>query len=370
MLAKIVDLAREEAQLRGFTEHPYDALLGKHEPGMTTREFGRLAQELEGHLLRLLAIAQSSQRPVDDSFLRQDFPIAEQMAFCQELAVGLGLPPKHARFDTAVHPFCVGIASPFDVRMTVRYAVNNLLVAIASFLHELGHLKYELGLPAKFAGTPLARYCSVGVHESQARKFEVAIGRSLAFWTFWYPKLQGRFPRQLGAVPLETFYRAINKVEPSLIRVEADPLTYNLHIIPRFEAEAGLGDGSLPVRELRDFWNARYAALLGICPYDDAVGVLQDPHLAMGLLGYFPTYMLGNVMSLQFWKRANTEQPDIETQIAGGNYSLIGDWLGLNIHSHGRRFTAPELVHRITGGDIDVVPLVQYLEGTVRYVYC
>jgi carboxypeptidase Taq len=368
-LEKVVALVRQKAELMGYAGHPYNALVDEFEPGMTTDELRRIFTELKARIVPLYRAVQEHATAVGDACLQQSFPIAAQRAFCQELSVALGLDPRYARLDESAHPFTEGLSPPFDVRITTRYDARNLMGAISGVNHEDGHALYELGLDPEHAGTPLSQPISLGVHESQSRLWENCVGKSRAFWSYWYPRLQQQFPDQLQTVPVETFYQAMNKSGLSLIRTESDELTYNLHIIIRFELELALIEGSLKVADLPTAWNDKYEELLGIRPPNDAEGVLQDVHWSGGNIGYFPTYTLGNLISLQLWEKALSEHPDLEPQIAAGSYDTLLQWLRKNVHRPGRRYDTRGLVQKICGTEILVEPFARYLEDKFSALY-
>ncbi len=360
-LEKVIELVRRKAKLVGYTDHPYDALIGEFEPGMTTAELRRLFAELKQSLLPLIAGVRSNAQAVDDLCLQQSFAEETQESFCQVLAVALGLDPNHGRLDRSAHPFSEGIAPPYDARLTTRYAARELMNAISGTCHELGHHFYERGMDPDFAGTPLGQFISLGVHESQSRLWENCVGLNPSFWSHWYPLLQKCFPEQLGAVDCQTFLRAINKSEPTLVRTESDELTYNLHVIIRFELELALLEGKLEAADLPAAWHEKYQELLGISAPDDYDGVLQDVHWSGGMFGYFPTYTIGNLLSIMLWEQALSEHPEIETEMASGRYETLHNWLQTKVHRVGRRFTTQELARNVCGTEILVAPFARYL---------
>jgi carboxypeptidase Taq len=368
-LEQVIALVREKAEMVGYNDHVYDALIDEFEPGMTTSELRRIFAELKARLVPLIRNVHKNAAAIDDTCLKQSFALEAQEAFCRELVLALGLNPLYARLDKSAHPFTEGIAPPFDVRITARYDVNQLMGSIGSVTHESGHALYELGLPAEDSGTPLAQAISLGVHESQSRLWENCVGLGRSFWAHWYPRLQKYFPDQLGAVSCETFYRAINKVEPSLIRTESDELTYNLHVIIRFELELALVEGKLKVADLPAAWNDKYEELLGIRPTTDAEGVLQDVHWSGGSFGYFPTYTLGNLISIQLWEQAVLAHPDLNLHIADNDYEPLLQWLRANVHSQGRRFDTAGLIRNVCGSEIQVDPFASYLERKFGELY-
>ena len=280
----------------------------------------------------------------------------------------MGFDLEAGRLDIAVHPFCQGL-SPDDVRLTTRYSVDKLAEALFGTMHETGHGLYEQGLPQAEGGTPLCQSISLGIHESQSRLWENMIGRSRPFWQHYLPQLQAYFPEQLAGVELDSFYAAINQVETSFIRVEADEVTYNLHILLRFELEMDMVEERVQVEDLPAVWNERMEEYLGVCPADDAQGVLQDVHWSFGLLGYFPTYTLGNLYAAQFFARAQEDMPGLMEQVAEGELAPLKRWLNENIHARGRRSTAGELVQEVTGEALSAEYFIDYLEGKFKPLY-
>jgi carboxypeptidase Taq len=337
-------------------DETYDVLLDDYEPGMKTAEvreiFDRLKEEL-----RLLVEEIGGAGEVDDSFLKGEFDPEAQRAFSLEIVRRFGFTDDEWRLDTTAHPF---MTSPGrgDIRLTTNFRPDDL-TSIFATMHEFGHGVYESGVAPELARTPLGSGVSLGVHESQSRTWENLIGRSRPFWRFFYPRLQEHF-RQLESVEEAAFYRAVNKVHPSLIRIDADEVTYNMHIILRFELEQDLIDGRLDLRDLPDAWNARMDEYLGIDVPSDREGVLQDMHWAGGSMGYFPTYSLGNVMSVQIWERLK-EDVDVDDQMERGEFDEIGEWLRTNLYVLGRKFEPQETIERVTGSRIDPGPYVRYL---------
>ena len=280
----------------------------------------------------------------------------------------MGFDWNRGRQDNSAHPFTTTFGMG-DVRITTRVIPDNLGSALFSTIHEGGHALYEQGFSPSLLRTPLATGASMAVHESQSRMWENLVGRSRSFWTFYYPKLQQLFPTQLGNVSMEMFYKGINRVEPSLIRTESDEATYNLHVMLRLEIEIALLERKVEVRDLPEIWRNRMQEYLGVTPKDDAHGVLQDIHWAGGLIGYFPTYALGNVISAQLWEMIKKDIPDLDDQIAHGQFRNILDWLRHNIHVHGAKFETQELVQKVTGSKIDPAPYLKYLNTKFREVY-
>ncbi len=367
-LEEIVGLVSEKAALLGYTEHAYDALLNGFERGMSTAQVQSMFEELkEGTvpLVRRIAALGDDGR---DAVLRGDFPEAQQEAFGKLVASRFGYNWNHGRQDRTVHPFCINFGRE-DVRITTRFNPDWLSPALFGTLHETGHALYEQGVKPELARTPLERGASLGIHESQSRMWENLVGRSRPFWQHFYPTLQEHFPAQLGQVDLESFYRAINIVKPSLIRVEADEITYNLHILLRFELEVALLEGRLKVADLPEAWNAKMQEYFGLTPPSDTEGVLQDIHWSGAMFGYFPTYTLGNVLSVQFFNHAVAQHPQIMDEMAQGEFGTLLGWLRTNIHQHGRKFLPSELVKRVTGRPVDAAPYVAYLKTKFGELY-
>jgi carboxypeptidase Taq len=366
-LEKMVDYARQEADYLGYTDHPYDALLDDYEPGMTTADVQRIFDQLR---LAQVALAQqiaARPRPRGD-FLRRDYPEAAQAEFGLRVAADFGYDLRRGRLDVTVHPFASGFHRD-DVRITSRYDRSFLPQAIFAIFHETGHALYEQNVSPTLARTPLAHGCSSAFHESQSRLWENLVGRSRAFWERYFPLLQATFPESLRDVNAEEFSRAVNCVEPTLIRVEADEVTYNLHIILRFELELELVTGELRPADLPEAWAAKMQALLGIKPPDDRDGVIQDTHWSTGSIGYFPTYALGNVLGAQIFATLRQAHPDLEAQIAAGDFTPLLRELTDRIYQHGRKFLPAELALRVNGRPLDPGPYLEYLNRKFGELY-
>ena len=359
-LSRMLELARRRADYLGFDEHPYDALLDEYEPDMTTGQIKVIFGDLRPQITHLLRTIMADRVPADDSVLRRHYDVERQRTLVYDLMRRFGYDFTRGRHDAAPHPFCTSFSMD-DVRITSRILADDLAYFLSSALHETGHALYEQGVNPALGRSPLGHGASLGVHESQSRLWENVIGRSRPFWTYFYPQVQAAFPDALGDVSLETFYRIVNRVQPSLIRIGADEVTYNLHIMLRFELETGLLDGSLRVADLPTLWNERMDAYLGITPPNDADGVLQDVHWSQALIGYFPTYTLGNLMAAEFFEAAQRQFPALWDDIAAGDFSRLLGWLRSNIHVHGRKFSANELLQRATGGELDAGPFMRYL---------
>ncbi|CAA9581832.1 MAG: Thermostable carboxypeptidase 1 [uncultured Truepera sp.] len=376
-LEKMVSLTRELAEAIGYDAHPYDALLKQYEPGMTAAGLNTLFTELRGSLLPLLKRIQGSPARAPTHIFDQTFPKALQRAFALNIAEQFGFDPNRGRVDESHHPFEISFTRN-DVRMTTRYNERYLPGAIFGLFHETGHALYEQNVDPSLTRTVLATdllgmYAvggtSFGLHESQSRLWENMVGRSLTFWQNHFGALQATFPDQLSGVDAETFYHAVNDVKPSLIRVEADEVTYNLHIMLRTELELGLMDGTIAVRELPEVWNAKMQDYLGLTPPDDSAGVLQDIHWSHGHIGTFPTYTLGNVMAAQFLEAAKAQVPGLTASLKAADYAPLREWLTENLYRHGRAYTAAELLRRSTGGTLDAGPFTSYLNDKYEALY-
>jgi carboxypeptidase Taq len=349
-------------------EDAYDPLLDDFEPGMKTPQIAAILGDLKEALPPLVAELSERAATVDDSFLRKRYPVGEQRAVVRRMLRALPMPDESWRLDETTHPFEMSL-SPTDVRLTTRYDEDDVLASVFSALHEYGHGLYENGVDPSLDGSPLGGPTSLGLHESQSRMWENLVGRSLPFWRRFYGMLEESFPGQLDGVGPEAFFRAVNKVEPSLIRYEADELTYDLHILVRFEIERELIDGKIEPRDLPGVWNERVRSYLGIDVPDDAHGVLQDVHWAGGDFGYFPTYSLGNVIAAQLWEAVRKAIPDLDRQIEQGEFEPLREWLREQVHRHGRKYSADEVVERVTGRPIEVGPYVRYLTEKFRALY-
>jgi carboxypeptidase Taq len=369
ILEKIVYLNIQVAEALGYEETIYDALLDQYEPGMKTSEVAKVFAELKAELVPLVRAIVEHGEPVDDSMLQQEYDETAQWDFGMIPLQAIGYDLQRGRQDKSHHPFTTNF-SINDVRVTTRVHRGLFPSALFSTLHEGGHALYEQNGDQSLDSSLLAGGTSLGVHESQSRLWENVVGRSHEFWQFYYPQLQEFFPEQLAQVSIEKFYRAINKVEPSLIRVEADEVTYNLHIFLRFELEQDILSQRLKVADLPEAWNAKMEEYLGVKPPDDALGVLQDIHWSGGALGYFPTYTLGNVLSLQFYSQTLKDIPDLPQQYSRGEFGQLLDWFRHKIHRHGRKFTANELLEQVTGAkNIQAEPYLAYIKQKYTEIY-
>lgn len=369
-LKQVIDLKREEADAVGFSDNgePYDALLSEYEPGATSAEVTQVFDALRAGLVPLLDEIRGASRSPQTSLLERDFPVHLQEDFAKQAAAAIGFDFERGRLDVTTHPFCSGFG-PGDCRLTTRYDRNFFSSAFFGTLHEAGHGMYEQGLRADAFGTPLGTAVSLGIHESQSRMWENLVGRSRAFWDHFYPTAQGYFPETIGTTELDDFHFAINAVRPSFIRVEADEVTYNLHIMLRFDLERDLISGKLSASDLPSAWNERFTSDFGITPKTDAQGCLQDVHWSAGLLGYFPTYALGNMYAAQFYEAADDQLGGLAAMFQRGEFHPLLKWLRENIHQQGQRFPATRLVEVVTGNPLSNVPLLSQLNDRFRPLY-
>jgi carboxypeptidase Taq len=366
-LEKIVSLSRKKADILGFKEHPYDALLDLFEPETKTSMLTPLFSKLKLPLTQLLKDI-SVKTPFLEDFLYRHCPKHKQLEFSHKILHKMGFHASTSRLDTSAHPFCNGM-HPKDTRMTTKVHPENIMSCIGAVLHEGGHGLYNMDLSIEHYGSPLCQQVSLGIDESQSRWWETLIGQSYFFWQHFFPLLQEEFPEQFAGVLLEDFYHAINGVKPGLIRIEADEVTYNLHVIVRFELEKALIEGTLKVKELPDAWNAKMREYLGISPEFDGQGCLQDIHWSLGYIGYFPTYTLGNLYSVQFFNTFEKAHPNWKERVSKGSLDFIRDWLKENIHQYGREFTPGELCQRVTGKPLSEEPYVSYLKKKYSTLY-
>lgn len=367
-LRTIVSLKQEEAQYLGYRESPYDALLDTYEPGMTVSLLKPVFSALKGRLVPLLQRVLNAPVKIDDSILFRSYDTTRQMEFGRLVLTAMGYDFNRGRLDLSAHPFTTSF-HPTDVRVTTRIYENELPACLFSCIHEGGHGLYDQGLDPERYGTPLGESLSLGIHESQSRLWENCVGRSRPFWRGFYPRLQQVFPEQLGHVALETFYAAINRVKPSLIRVEADELTYNLHIMLRFEIEQDLIEDRIRMEDLPALWNDKMRDYLDITPPNDAEGALQDVHWSLGGIGYFPTYTLGNLYAVEFYSQAQQEIGNLNAEIEAGRLTVLKRWLNQKIHCWGRMFTTEHLIQRVTGRPLSAEPFLNYLEKKYGELY-
>ncbi len=369
-LEQIITLKREEAAAVGFAEggEPYDALLDEYEPGASSADVAAVFDALRQEVVPLLDAIKGARNVPSRALLSQHFPAAQQAMLGREAAAAIGFDFRKGRLDVTTHPFCSGFG-PGDCRLTTRYDESFFSSAFFGTLHESGHGMYEQGLREDAFGTPLGSSVSLGIHESQSRMWENLVGRSRAFWQHFYPRAQQLFPDALSSSSLDDFHFAINAVSPSFIRVEADEVTYNLHIMLRFDLERDLISGKLKPNDVPEAWNSRFTSDFGITPANDTEGCLQDIHWSAGLLGYFPTYALGNMYASQFYAAAEAELGDLQQMFAKGEFMPLLDWLREHIHYHGQRFTASRLVEVVTGMSLSNKPLMQQLNARFRPLY-
>ncbi|MFZ1936876.1 MAG: carboxypeptidase M32 [Thermoguttaceae bacterium] len=368
LLERMVELKRQQAEALGYPQCPYDALLDEFEPEELTANVGKVLARLREALVPLVAKIQASGRRPDTSVLHRKFPADAQERLGREASAAIGFDFNRGQLDVTAHPFCSTLG-PNDSRITTRYDEQFFNTAFFGILHESGHGIYDQGLPREHFGLPLGDFVSLGIHESQSRMWENLVGRSRAFWAYFYPKVQQYFPAALADVSLDTFHFAVNDVRPSLIRIEADEATYNLHILIRFELERALLEKQIEAADLPEAWNQRYQQYLGITPPDDRQGVLQDVHWSAGLIGYFPTYSLGNLYAAQFFAKAEADLGILPESFARGDFRPLLTWLRENVHRHGQRYSAAELVKRATGQPLSPRPLVNHLTTTLGALY-
>ena len=367
-LQRVINLTRQQAECFAPYSHLYDPLLDKYEPGMKTSEVQKMFTGMKDELIDLVNKINSRTGVVKNEFLYGDFDIDRQREFGLCIAKKFGYDLDRGRQDETLHPFCTNFSID-DVRITTRFDNGFLPSALFGTMHEVGHALYEQGISPDLDRTGMDTGVSLGVHESQSRLWENLVGRSQSFWMHFFPKLQMVFPEELGEVTQDEFYRAINRCEPSLIRVEADEVTYNLHIIIRFELELELLSGDLHLNDLPGAWREKYKDYLGVAPHNDADGVLQDIHWSIGAIGYFATYTIGNLLSVQLFDCVQTDIIDLEADISKGNFDSLLHWLRENIYCHGSKFTPVELVERVTGDSMDSRPYLNYLQNKYSDIY-
>jgi len=359
-LDRVFALAREEADAVGYVGERYDALLDNYEPGMTTDRVAALFAQLETQLVPMVAALRDKSEIAPGGVRTREFPIDRQRLFMEEVATSLGFDLESGRLDVVQHPFC-SMIGPGDVRVALRYFPDNFAGGFFALVHEVGHALYDQGLDPEHYGTPMGEPVSLGIHESQSRLWENYVGRSQGFWRRFYPQLKSAFHEALHDISLETFRRGVNRVSPGLIRVQDDELTYNLHIVIRFELERALLSGDLLAPDLPGAWNELYHQRLGVTPKDDATGCLQDIHWSDGLIGYFPTYTLGNVYAAQLFAAAERAVGPLDEAFADGDFRTLRTWLGENVHCHGKRYKPAEIIERVTGSAPDPSALIESL---------
>ncbi len=368
-LEKVVDLQRKKAEAYGYEGEPYDALLDDYEPGAKTSEIVEVFANLRNELVTLLGKIKDAPKKPDASIVERDYDVKLQQIFGESVAAAMGYNFNEGRLDITTHPFCTGIG-PGDTRITTRYNPKRLNDALFGIMHEAGHGLYEMGLNKKeYYGTPMGESASLGIHESQSRMWENQVGRSKSFWKYFFPQAQRIFKESLSGVSLDDFYAAINDVKPSYIRVEADEATYNLHILLRFELERGLLTGDIKPADISGEWNSRFKKYFGYEVDKDSNGCLQDVHWSAGLIGYFPTYTLGNLYSAQFYNQAKEEIIDMEQGFERGDFLTLRHWLKDNIHDHGSKYRANKLVEVVTDNPLAHQPLIDYMNKKYGEIY-
>src|SRR5688572_19625125 len=366
-LEKVIELVHKYISFFPPADHPYDTLLDDYEPGMKTADVKVIFDGLRPKQVELIR-AITSRKQVKDDFLHKKYNEKKLIDFGVDVITKFGYDWSRGRQDKAPHPFETTF-SVNDVRITTRYEKENPLAMLFSTMHEAGHALYEQGINPAYERTPLAGGTSLAVHESRSRMWENLVGRSLPFWEHFYPSFKKTFPRKLEGVNLKSFYKAINKVEPSLIRVNADEATHNLHIMLRLELEIAMVEGKVAIKDLPELWNTKMQDYLGVTPPNDAKGVLQDIHWSDGYIGYFPTYALGNLISAQLWEKINADIHGLDDQIREGDFSQLLDWLRKNIHQYGHKYEPQTLVEKITGSKITYEPYIRYLTKKYGEIY-
>ena len=355
-LERVLDLRRRWIECFAPYDDPYDVVLDDYEEGMRTEDVRAIFAILAPEISALVAEHASDE---EDGFMRGPFPVPAQDALSRELIEAFGANWDEFRLDVVVHPFEVPFG-PGDIRLTTRYSEDDL-TSLFTAMHECGHGLYEWGVSPKLDRTPNAGGCSAALHESQSRLWENVVGRSLPFWRWFYPRVQSEFSDVLGAVSLDEFHRAVNRAQRTFIRVDADEVSYGLHVILRFELEQELLSERLAVKDLPDAWNTRFEELVGLEVPNDRLGVLQDMHWSAGYFGYFPTYLIGSVLSVQIWEKAREAIPDVEEQFERGEFGQLHEWLRMNLYALGSKYTPTETIERVVGGPIDPQPYLRYL---------
>jgi carboxypeptidase Taq len=367
-LEKIVLLKRQEAECVGHEGSPYNALLDEYETKMTTEKLDKIFTRLKQELVPIIRAIKESSVKIDESFLCKKYDRQKQLDLCRAVLRHLGFDFQKGRLDETEHPFMSGF-SPNDGRITTHVYEDKFFDAISSSTHECGHWLYQNGIDSSLYKTPLWDGTSLGIHESQSRLYETIIGQGLPFWKYFFPVLKHTFPEQLGSVTLDDFYKAINIVEPFFIRIQSDELTYQMHIILRYEIEKDLIEGKIKVQDLPTIWNQKMNGYLGIMPENDSKGVLQDVHWSGGGIGYFPTYTLGNLYAAQFYNQAKKEIPDLEERIEKGDMMTLRNWLKEKIHKYGKLETPDEIVKRVTGEELNPDYFIRYIKEKYSKIY-
>ena len=367
-LAKNVELNRRIADALGYRDRPYDALIDRSEPGMSTMQLTAIFAELKEAIVPLVAGIARNADAVDDSVLYRGFDPDLQVSYALDVVKRLGYDLERGRQDISTHPFSTGFG-PGDVRITTRVSRDFFNECLFGSIHESGHAMYNQGMSAEIDRTPLWDGASPGVHESQSRLWENLVGRSLPFWRNFYPSLRKAFPEPLTGVDEEAFYRAVNRSHPSFIRVEADEVTYNLHVLLRFELENELLEGKLEVKDVPEAWNARFKSYVGLDVPNDREGALQDIHWSFVSFGIFPGYTIGNLVSAQLMEKIRADIPDLDAQVEKGQFAALLGWLRKNVHRHGRKFTPDELLERATGKPLTAAPWIAYVRKKFGALY-
>lgn len=367
-LEKVIELKRQQAKAVGYKNEPYDALLDDYEPGETAQNIRKVFEGLKPQLVELVGAIAKSKRKPNVEILEREYPIEKQAILGKIASATIGFDLEGGRIDITTHPFCSGLG-PGDTRITTRYNLNHLGQAFFGIMHETGHALYDQGLETRHYGLPMGDAISLGIHESQSRMWENLVGRSRSFWVYFFPMVQKMFWESLGDVNLDEFYFAINDVRPSFIRVEADEVTYNLHILLRFEIEHAIFSGELKTVDIPGVWNEKFKSYFGITPPDDAQGCIQDVHWSSGLIGYFPTYTLGNLYASQFFAKAKKDIGNLDEQFERGQFGQLLGWLRKHIHCHGQRYRAEELVKRVTGESLNPSYLIKHLKEKYTPLY-
>ncbi len=368
-LERVVEMSRQRAEFMGFEgDNPYDALLYEYESSLKSADVQAIFDGYRSELVDLVAAIADANDRVDASVTQRDFPVEQQWAFSRFISAAVGYDYERGRIDEAVHPFSTSF-SKNDSRITTRFNPQWLNPGVFGTLHESGHSMYEQGVADILEGTMLGRGTSLSVHESQSRTWENMVGRSRGFWEWAYPKLVEHFPETLADVNVEAFYKAVNAVSPSFIRVDADECTYSLHIMLRFEIEQKMINGDVAIKNVPDLWNTMFEDAFGIVPPNDAQGCLQDIHWSMGGIGYFSTYALGSILAVQYYNEGVNQVPSIPQDVADGNFDTLRTWLNANIHAHGRKYDTRELTKRVTGSDINSGPYMTYLKEKFGAIY-
>lgn len=368
LLHRSIELRKRYAEAVGYEHEPYDALLDEYEPGMTAARVSQIFDDLRAQLLPVVARIRASRTPPRTDFLSRHYPRADQERLSRRVLSLMHFDFEAGRMDISSHPFTTSF-TPNDVRLTTRYDESYFPTAFFGTMHEGGHALYDQGLPVEHEGTPLGEPVSLGIHESQSRLWENLVGRSRPFWKHFFPAVKQAFPEALADVGEEEFYRGVNVVKPSLIRIEADEVHYSLHIMLRFEIERDLFRGAISADDTPRIWRQRMKEYIGIEPPTDSDGVLQDIHWAMGIFGYFPTYALGNLYAAQFMNAAGRDLPDLEGRVARGDLSTLLEWLRRKIHARGMTWQAEDLVREVTGAPLDASHFVAYLEHKYGEIY-